>query len=94
MPIGNRPEPEQAQVTGKYDDACTAARIATEARAVVLVVIGGRDGSGFSVQGLGDTPALFPQLLRDMANEIEAAQQERLGVLSEQDRGYRDDRET
>jgi hypothetical protein len=82
MPIG----------PGKYDDACTTARIATGARAVVLVVIGGRDGSGFSVQGLGDAPALFPQLLRDMANEIEAAQQE--GMLSEQDRENRDDRET
>lgn len=35
---------------GKYDDACTAAREATEGRVVLLVVLGGKSGPGFAVQ--------------------------------------------
>jgi hypothetical protein len=37
---------------GKYDAACTAARLATDAEAVVLVVFNGRGGHGFSVQSV------------------------------------------
>jgi len=60
---------------GKYDDACTAAREATGAEACVLIVISGMRGSGFSVQALGDMTAKLPELLRDVADEIEAARQ-------------------
>ena len=60
---------------GKYDDACTEARLVTAARAVVLIVIDGEEGSGFSVQSaLGaDLTAQLPALLRQVADEIEAA---------------------
>jgi len=42
---------------GKYDDACTAARVATHAEAAIVIIINGDKGSGFSVQG--DTHALI-----------------------------------
>jgi hypothetical protein len=64
MPIG----------PGKYDDACTAARVATAAEAVVLIVVDGCHGHGFSVQSVGmDRTASLPRLLRTIADEIEAS---------------------
>jgi hypothetical protein len=57
---------------GKYEEACARAREETGAAAVLLVVIGGKLGSGFSVATL--TPELlasFPRLLRDVADGIE-----------------------
>lgn len=55
---------------GKYDDHATAVRVALEAEAVVLIVIGGDDGGGFSVQApLGFTKKL-PRILRDLADTI------------------------
>lgn len=35
---------------GKYDDMCTMVREATGAQAVVVVIVGGSRGDGFSVQ--------------------------------------------
>ena len=62
MPIG----------PGKYDDACTGVRIITGGRAVVLIVLGGEHGDGFSVQSeLGDLTAQLPALLRELADGIE-----------------------
>ncbi len=59
---------------GKYDDACTAARLATDAAGVVLIVLGGKQGSGFSVQVEGeDLTWALPALLRSVADQIEAA---------------------
>ncbi len=60
---------------GKYNDACTVAREATDGELVLLIVVGGNKGSGFSVQG----KAAFPQgvivdTLRAVANEIEKQQ--------------------
>ncbi len=58
---------------GKYDDEATAAREATGAAAVVLIVLGGRKGEGFAVQAT--SPALvakLPALLRSMAEQIDA----------------------
>jgi len=60
---------------GKYDDACTTAREATGAQACVLIVLGGNKGSGFSVQAPGDITDMLPELLRDIADSIEAARQ-------------------
>jgi hypothetical protein len=58
---------------GKYDDACTAARIATQARAAVLIVTDGNRGSGFSVQAHDPAFVLaLPMLLRRVADDIEA----------------------
>jgi hypothetical protein len=57
---------------GKYDEAATLARNMTHARAVVLIVLGGTAGSGFSVQALGeDITASLPALLRTVAYQIE-----------------------
>jgi hypothetical protein len=58
---------------GKYDDLATIARETSEASAVVLIVIEGKHGSGFSVQTDGSTMLKLPHLLRYMANEIERA---------------------
>lgn len=58
---------------GRYDDVCTAAREQTGAAGVVLLVIGGRVGSGFSVQALPEITAALPELLRNVAAEIEAS---------------------
>ena len=69
---------------GKYDEAATQAMLATGARVVVLAVLNGYRGSGFSVQT--ETPldaagvqlvadsaaATLPGLLRSMADQIEA----------------------
>jgi hypothetical protein len=57
---------------GKYDDACTAVRVATQAHGVALIIIGGHSGSGFSVQGPAEIQLALPLLLRTMADQIEA----------------------
>lgn len=56
---------------GKYDAAATAAREATAARGVILIIIDGNKGSGFSVQAEFGVHAKLPQLLRHLADEIE-----------------------
>lgn len=58
---------------GKYDAEATAARESAKAGAVVLIVLDGDRGSGFSVQVL--SPGVLerlPGLLRHMAADIEA----------------------
>ena len=57
---------------GKYDDLATLVRQQAAAQGVVVIVIGGPAGSGFSVQA---EPALLPHLvglLRTMADAVEA----------------------
>lgn len=36
---------------GKYDDACTAARVVADAEVAIVLILNGNKGSGFSVQG-------------------------------------------
>jgi len=58
---------------GKYDAEATAARESAQAGAVVLLVLDGVHGSGFSVQVI--SPGVLerlPGLLRSMADEIQA----------------------
>ena len=57
---------------GIYDDACTQARLATEAMGAILIIVEGKSGSGFSVQAPLPLLALLPGILRDLANRIEA----------------------
>jgi len=57
---------------GRYDDACTKAREATGG-SVVLIVIGGAAGDGFSAQTDGDTLLRLPELLERTAREIRAS---------------------
>jgi hypothetical protein len=58
---------------GKYDHLATAARRDAEALGVIVIVIRGKLGSGFSVQ-LDDAlrPFALPGLLRDVADQIDA----------------------
>ena len=59
-------------VPGKYDDACTNARRETEAVGVILIVVAGKHGHGFSVQTADpDLEKQLPTLLRYTANLIE-----------------------
>ena len=55
---------------GKYDDQATRVREETSAAGVVLIVIGGDKGPGFSVQGSAALIASLPQLLEEMAESI------------------------
>jgi len=59
---------------GKYDDECTQARMSTGADAVILLIVGGNRGHGFSVQCVNeDLQNFLPMLLRDVALSIEEA---------------------
>ena len=61
---------------GKYDDLATIVREQTNAQAVIVVVIGGTLGNGFSVQAREGVVLKIPALLRMLANTIEADTQE------------------
>jgi hypothetical protein len=52
---------------GKYDAICTVARETAGAQALVLIVLNGRHGSGFSVQS---TRPLDPPVLVDLLQHV------------------------
>ena len=56
---------------GKYDDECTAAQKATNAAGVILIVVGGDKGHSFSIQATLEVTRALPDMLRDIANQIE-----------------------
>jgi hypothetical protein len=57
---------------GKYDAEATLVRNMTEAQTVVVIVIGGSRGSGFSVQTTdANSQSWLPRLLRDVADQIQ-----------------------
>lgn len=56
---------------GKYDDLATTARDAARADGVVLLVINGKRGSGFSAQLPVDLTFKLPAILRDLAKQID-----------------------
>jgi len=60
---------------GKYDRECDEARDKTSADAVLMVVVGGDRGSGFSATFAGlrgvEVMAHLPGILRDTARQIE-----------------------
>lgn len=57
---------------GKYDDVCSLVREKTNADGVVLIVLGGDKGGGFSVQGDLALIEKLPSLLFNVARDIEA----------------------
>ena len=60
-------------IAGRYDVHCEGVMEITKAQAVLLLVVNGDNGSGFSVATLD--PLLLvriPAMLRELANEIEA----------------------
>lgn len=61
MPIG----------PGKYAAVCNRALVDTDADAVILVIIGGKNGAGFDVQGRAGVVVSLPPMLRHMADVIE-----------------------
>lgn len=56
---------------GKYDDLASHVRGVAEADGVLLLVIGGTRGSGFSAQLTLDLTLRLPEILRDIARQIE-----------------------
>ena len=59
---------------GKYDDAATVARESTKADGVILLVIRGEKGSGFSVQAPLDVIMELPTMLESIASQIRQQQ--------------------
>ena len=61
-----------AQGVGKYDEACTVAMELADAQTVLLMVLHGKYGHGFSVQTHDSSVAAsLPGLLREMADVME-----------------------
>jgi hypothetical protein len=56
---------------GKYDEYCSKVREETKAEGVLLAVFGGEKGSGFSVQAPFELTVGLPEILRDLARQIE-----------------------
>ena len=56
---------------GKYDELCTHVREQTNAEAVIVMVIGGNRGTGFSCQAPLDIQVMLPVILRNVATQIE-----------------------
>lgn len=63
MPIG----------PGKYDAVCTEVRTETAAKGVIVIVIDGALGTGFSIQAPMDVLLKLPDMLEMMAREIRAS---------------------
>jgi hypothetical protein len=56
---------------GKYDDACTVVREMTNADCVMVVVLGGDKGNGFSVQTVDPSVVdILSDLLEHMAKQL------------------------
>lgn len=61
---------------GKYDDLCEAAFLQSGSRdGVLLLVVGGDKGSGFSVTGTAEFVGRVPELLETVAKDIRAQRQ-------------------
>jgi len=56
---------------GKYDDIATVVRTQAKAEGVLLLVVNGARGSGFSAQLSLDLTLTLPTILRDLAKQIE-----------------------
>jgi hypothetical protein len=56
---------------GKYDKVATDARTQTKAQGVILIVVGGEHGDGFSAQLTLDQTLMMPTILRRVADAIE-----------------------
>lgn len=62
MPIG----------PGKYDDLCTYVREQAKAEGAIVIVYNGLRGNGFEVQATLPLTLRLPEMLRTMADQIEA----------------------
>lgn len=60
-----------AEGPGKYDDIATYARVEADAEGVIVIVLNGHKGSGFSVQCHdGIDPLLLADILLLTANQM------------------------
>ncbi len=57
---------------GKYDDLTTEVRLKAKAEGVLMLVFNGTLGSGFSAQLSPEMTLLLPEILRDVADQIDA----------------------
>ena len=55
----------------KYERATEVARVMSEGEAVVLVVLNGKEGSGYAVHAESGLNELLPSILRRVAKMIE-----------------------
>jgi hypothetical protein len=60
-----------ARGPGKYDGLASLVRRRAEAAGVIVIVLEGKHGHGFSVQAPADVAARLPRLLRQLADQIE-----------------------
>lgn len=61
---------------GKYDEETTMIQARTQAAGVILIVIGGNKGEGFSCQATLEVTLALPKMLRTIADQMEADVQE------------------
>jgi hypothetical protein len=67
-------ERAMAMGPGKYDDVATMARKMSNALGVIVVILGGNKGNGFSLQAIHQNETFLknvPKILREMADQIE-----------------------
>jgi len=55
---------------GKYDDLCTQLREQAQAEGVVIFIVRGKHGNGFSVQAPLEVQATLPEVLESLAWRI------------------------
>lgn len=55
---------------GKYDEEASMVQQITGAAGVILIIIGGDKGEGFSVQATLPVTLALPQMLRNIADEL------------------------
>lgn len=56
---------------GKYDDLCAMVRESAGAEGTIVVIFNGIRGHGFSIQASREVCIAIPELLRNVANDIE-----------------------
>jgi hypothetical protein len=61
---------EEGFMGSKYERVAQVARVMTEGEAVVLVVLNGKEGSGYAVQAESGLNELLPSILRRVAKII------------------------
>ena len=71
-------QPEQSGERGNYDDYAARVQAETNAEGVLLIVLGGNKGTGFSVVATERVVAAIPRIIRDTADMIEKTRPERL----------------
>lgn len=58
---------------GKYNDLCTYVREQAQATGAIVIILQGNKGHGFSCQAPIEKTAGLPEVLRSVANQIEAS---------------------